>query len=125
MGMFSWRTSDTNKTLIASFISARNIGRPTARLATLLHPNGVDKFKGSYDGYGNLVNTKGQSIFILGAVNAPSIKEYLETPNYYDDNAFLNFEKTQGLVKLVEKQRFCFEDLPPSLDCPTQGFMYE
>ena len=75
MGCFAYKTSDTNKTFVHAEYGD-DIGVPTCFTATMLLPCG-EKFTGTYDGYGRVVNDQGTLDIFAGAM-ASSLQEALD-----------------------------------------------
>lgn len=128
MGFFSWKTADTNKS-ISNVYSNRD-----TFTVYVLQPNGLPPLKeDSYQGYGEFA---GRDIYALVAQwNFPDmckdaksnwlpdeeIRNFgIDIACYDKDNAALEFP-----IKIVENPNLRYEDVPPSIGCPDQGYFYE
>lgn len=134
MGMFSWKTADTGKTLVSTAFteSAKRRSYPHVSSATLLLPLG-EKVNGHYDGYGCLIDGNGQrqDIFCLVyrdlfEANAPKdiCQQGCEGHDPFRNKAFKKYDEVSKNIKLVEDASLSYDNVKTSPDCPSQGFMF-
>lgn len=138
MGMFSWKTSDTQKTLVCkAFVQrALSAGVPFTERATLLLPSG-EKVTGAYGGYGNLENEDGVSYDVISLLyrelfepDAPlelCVADHSKRFYEFRDKAFKDdatFQTISANVKIVEDPHLSFDAVCGSEDCPSQGFLF-
>lgn len=139
MGMFTWKTSDTGKTITMPQMHKRLGELETCFMATLLIRGG-EVLTGIYDGYGRL-----NGVDIFSAVMAPSLSRAMEDHDgHWRGQFFENYDENMKLIKLVEKpikfilnkektehmgepifdvKLLHFEDVKTSESCESQGFM--
>ena len=121
MGFFSWKTSDTNKS-ISNIYSSRGTFP-----VYVLCPDGVKLYEDNYQGYGVF---DGKDIYALVANwNMPELcngdEEHdrnigIDIACYDSQNANLKYP-----IKIVEDGDLKYYDVPPSKNCPEQGFFYD
>lgn len=138
MGMFTWKMSDTGRTLVSDFADVpRKWKNHVCTKATLLLPNG-EKLTGEYNGYGCLlVNSTTHKdaedvIDIFAAVakalvdaGVLSVRGRLTTEDDYRAVFFKNYGVWSKLICLVEDKSLQFSDVGGSAQCSTQGFRFE
>ncbi len=126
MGYFSWKTSDTDRS-----ISNRSSDRGTFPVYVLC-PDGTVIREDDYDGYGRF---GGRDVYALVAQwNLPErCKDEngdwlpdeeirglgIDIACYDDQNAALEFP-----IKIVEDPSIPYEEAKPSVSCPHQGYFY-
>jgi len=129
-GMFTWRTSDTDKVMVAPFIAkefggVENIPYDYEAItkATVLLPNG-SKYTGTYNGYGEI---GGVDVFAALVADLEGIKltkknqEELRNKFFKDYDYYRDVEK----IKFVEDSSLNYDDVGPSPDDVSQGFMFD
>ena len=152
MGMFTWKTSDTKKTIAAKqalidhiyryrkqpkvnnkLVHGNCYGQETA--VTLLLPNG-EKITGEYTGYGE-IQTYGENHFLFDVyaliqaindgltVNDFRILSDAEREKLRDTVFSGDYKKIDSMVKLVADSSLSFDDVKPSKTCQSQGFMFD
>lgn len=127
MGFFSWKTSDTNKS-ISNMFSSRG-----ALPVYVLCPDGSKIYEPNYEGYGIF---GGRDIYALVVEwNFPEKCQDEEGNWLLDDeirgmgidiacydvqNAKLKFP-----IKIVESEYLEYNHTPPATSCPDQGYFYD
>lgn len=115
MGFFSWKTSDTNKS-ISNKYSDRG-----ALSVYLLCPNGDKIYEDNYEGYGIF---GGYDVYeLLAKWNKPEISN--EEARVYGINIAFGNEPSKYTLKFVENKNLNYEDVQPSERCEYQGYYYE
>lgn len=122
MGFFSWKTSDTNK-------SIPNMYSEAVRTVYVLLPEGGHIQEDNYDGYGTF---GGQDIYaLLARWNAPE-----KCVGFDEEDRDIGIEIAYGKIESSEKARNIkfpikivdepvpYEDAKPSKDCDSQGHFY-
>ena len=139
MGMFTWKTSDTGKTLTMPSLHKRLGDLKTCFVATLVIRGG-EQLTGVYDGYGRL-----NGVDIFSAVMAPDLPSAMKDhDDWFRNKFFEDYEENMKLIKLVEKpvkftldkerteragaprfnaRAYTWEELKTSENCESQGFM--
>lgn len=127
MGFFSWRTSDTDKS-IANLYSCRSTFP-----VYVLCPDGTNIKEQAYEGYGDF---GGRDIFALIAnwtcpekcVGDDEIDRRIGLDLLYENNTDGNNNNRFTMkypVKIVENPNLKYDDVAPSEDCEAQGFFYD
>jgi hypothetical protein len=114
MGFFSWKTSDTHKSISNSYSC-----RPTFTVY-LLQPHGLPPIReDEYEGYGDF---GGQDVYELLAL-------WHDLPRNRDIGIDINFSNypvtLEYPIKLVEDGTLRYEDVEASESCPNQGFFFD
>lgn len=128
MGLFSWCTSDTRKSIAVDMN-----GYPDCpKKVYLLNPFGDPYVENSYDGYGEF---GGRDVYALVAQwNLPELCKD-ETGDWYPDEQIrdigialscydIDHVKLKYPIKIVEKE-CSYEAAAISPSCPYQGYFYE
>ena len=114
MGFFSWKTSDTQKTIW-------NKHTRKCKPVYLLMPDGNHIYEPSYDGYGVFGNV---DVFVLLAEKNGFTGDFETLRSLgiklMDENCPLSFQ-----IKFSFKKNAVYADLEPSQICPSQGFFDE
>lgn len=127
MGFFSWKTSDTDKS-----ISNTNSSRGPLSVYVLC-PDGSKLYEPQYEGYGVFA---GRDVYALVAQwNAPEkckdeqgnwlsdeeVRDLgIDLACYDKDNARLKFP-----IKIVENGKLNYEQVGPAMSCDLQGYFYD
>lgn len=124
MGFFSWKTSDTNKSI------SNNCSVYGALPVYLITPQNEKIYEDDYEGYG-----------IFGGYDAYALLAKWNVPEQCNDDVehdrligielFFDNLKDDGStnlkypLKFAENKNANYDELPPSVDCPSQGFFYD
>lgn len=121
MGFFSWKTSDTKKS-ISNIYSSRG-----AKPVFVLCPDGSKIYEDKYEGYGRF---GGQDIYALVARwNNPELCNGddahdrnigIDIASNEEDNAKLMYP-----IKIVEDNNLDYNDVEPAKRCKYQGYFYD
>lgn len=121
MGFFSWKTSDTNRS-ISNTYSARGTFR-----VIMLMPNG-DKFvEENYEGYGEFGGIDFyDAVYELNKHNPKFADEMspLQENRIIGIILALDYEKDVILPRFVEDDSLDWGDVGDSEDCESQGYFY-
>lgn len=120
MGFFSWKTSDTNKS-ISNKYSDRG-----ALPVYLYCPDGTKIYEPDYDGYGDFA---GQDAYaLLARWNRP---ELCNGDDEHDRSIGIDIgcydhqmAKLKYPLKFAESDSLTYAELKPAVSCPDQGFFY-
>lgn len=122
MGFFSWKTSDTNKS-ISNVYSTRG-----ALPVYLITPKNEKIFESSYEGYGDFGGYDAYAL--LANWNAPN---ECNGDSDHDREIGIRLCYIDGIdvstklkypLKFAESPNVRYEDLEPSETCEAQGFFY-
>jgi hypothetical protein len=116
MGMFTYVTADSGKTLVLRQYHEK-LNCPTITRATLLLPCG-EKVTGHYDGYGRI-----DGVDIFAAVMATSLEEARNDDDTLREKFFAYFKKNSLKIKIVENSDLEYDDVSFSVSCDSQGFI--
>jgi hypothetical protein len=120
MGFFSWKTSDTN----------RSISNSSSRYGTfpvsMITHDGRRFDESDYEGYGKF---GGKDIYeLIAEMNGLTDRSEGISLVFADDNVTGDFAAAakRGVIlpKLVENSNRDFDSLPYPEDCPQQGYFY-
>ena len=117
MGFFSWKTADTNESILNRF-ACEDHGIPV-KTVYLLQPNGLPPIEEtSYEGYG-----------VFGEIDAyswlASMKGLGDDRMDGIDLAFDNPDQIEFPLKFSFNKNAKYEELPASEDCPYQGYFID
>lgn len=121
MGYFAFKTSDTHKSFIPTWWYPRallysKLKKKALLKATLLTPNN-EKFTGTYDGYGRVINDK-VAVDIFAAAMAPTIDDAILNRKHWKNKFFENYEGNLGKIRIVENPLLNYDDVEHSEQCP-------
>lgn len=123
MGMFSWRTSDTNESISNCFSQ-----RETFDVYVLIPKafGGGNIIESEYEGYGEF---GGEDIYeLLATWNADAVKEKHKKYDLRNRGISLYFDEELVLkypIKIVRNPNLTYEEAKPSRQCEFQGYFYE
>jgi len=120
MGFFSWKTSDTKKS-IANVYSVM----PTFKVSMITR-NGLRFDENEYEGYGEF---GGKDIYeLIAEMNGKQNRYEGIDLVFANDNRMGSFEVAAAngviLPKLVEDPNVDFDSVPYPENCPEQGYFY-
>lgn len=120
MGFFSWMTGDTNRSISNAY------SRRGALPVYLYCPDGTKIYESSYDGYGEFGGHDAYAL--LAQWNCPEKC----TGDEKEDRSIgihigcydRQMKNLKYPLKFAESPNCRYEDLPPAMSCPNQGYFY-